>query len=77
MWLGVEADITPAFNTNQQRTATFSYSLDGTTFTKLGPAFSMANSWQYFTGYRYGVFNHATNKLGGEVEVKSFTMQSV
>lgn len=74
IWYRIEADITPAFGTTQQRTTSFSYSRDGTTFTKLGPAFSMTNTWQYFTGYRYGVFNHATKSLGGEVKVKSFTM---
>ena len=75
VWLRVEADITPAFNTNQERTTTFSYSTDGTDFTRLGSAFAMTNSWRYFTGYRYGVLNHATKQLGGEVVVKSFTME--
>ncbi|KAK1754042.1 Arabinanase/levansucrase/invertase [Echria macrotheca] len=76
VWLRIEADITPAFGSNTERTATFSYSSDGKTFTKLGTA-SLANSWQYFTGYRFGVFNHATKDLGGEIKVKSFTMQLV
>lgn len=75
IWLRVQADITPAFGSSQERTTSFSYSTDGTTFTNLGPAFAMSNSWKYFTGYRYGVFNHATKSLGGEVTVKSFTMQ--
>ena len=74
LWLRIHADITPAFGTTQQRTTAFLYSTDGVTFTKLGPEFLMTNAWQYFTGYRYGVFNHATKSLGGEVKVKSFTM---
>ncbi|KXX73476.1 putative beta-xylosidase [Madurella mycetomatis] len=77
IWLRIEADITPAFGTNQERRATFSYSLDGTAFTNLGPAFGMSNSWRYFTGYRYGVFNFATKALGGEVLVKSFAMELI
>ncbi|GAB1316996.1 hypothetical protein MFIFM68171_07206 [Madurella fahalii] len=77
VWLRIQADITPAFGTTQERRATFSYSLDGTTFTNLGPAFGMSNSWRYFTGYRYGVFNFATKALGGEVLVKSFAMELV
>ncbi|KAL2155752.1 hypothetical protein VTH82DRAFT_494 [Thermothelomyces myriococcoides] len=76
VWLRIEADITPAFGTNTARTTTFSYSVDGgQTFVPLGPAFSMSNTWQYFTGYRFGVFNFATRELGGEVKVKSFQMQ--
>ncbi|KAK4235395.1 arabinoxylan hydrolase [Achaetomium macrosporum] len=72
VWLRIEADITPAFNTNTMRTTTFSYSFDGRTFTRLGKPFGMTNSWRYFSGYRYGVFNFATKALGGEVKVKSF-----
>ena len=75
VWLRVEADITPAFGLTEERTTTFSYSLDGEEFTGLGTEFAMTNSWRYFTGYRYGVFNHATKELGGEVLVKSFTME--
>ncbi|KAK3312358.1 arabinoxylan hydrolase [Apodospora peruviana] len=77
IWLRIQADITPAFGMTQERTATFSYSTDGKTFTALGPAFAMTNSWTYFTGYRYGVFNFATKALGGEVAVRSFSMQLV
>ncbi|KAH6633859.1 arabinoxylan hydrolase [Chaetomium sp. MPI-SDFR-AT-0129] len=76
VWFRIEADITPAFGTNTARTTSFSYSVDGgQTFTALGPAFSMSNTWNYFTGYRFGVFNFATKALGGEVKVKSFQMQ--
>jgi len=78
VWFKMDADITPAFGTNTERTTTFSYSVDGgKTFVKLGPAFAMANSWQYFTGYRFGVFNHATKALGGEVKVQSFTLAMI
>lgn len=75
VWLRVEADITPSFNNGMERTTTFSYSFDGAEFTRLGPEFAMSSSWEYFTGYRYGVFNHATADLGGELLVKSFTME--
>lgn len=77
VWLRVEADITPAFQLPQERTTTFSYSTDGVTFTRLGPAFAMTNSYRYFSGYRYAVFNHATRQLGGEVKVLNFTMALV
>ncbi|KAF2014069.1 glycoside hydrolase family 43 protein [Aaosphaeria arxii CBS 175.79] len=76
LWLRVQADITPAFSgTTVQRTSTFWYSTDGSNFAQLGPAFKMTNAWQFFTGYRYAVFNHATKSLGGQITVESFTMQ--
>lgn len=76
VWLRIEANITPAFsNTAAVRTTTFWYSLDGTSFTQLGEPFPMSNTWQFFTGYRFGVFNFATQALGGEVTVKSFHLE--
>ncbi|KAF2464210.1 glycosyl hydrolase family 43 protein [Lindgomyces ingoldianus] len=78
IWLRVQADITPAFSgTTVQRTTTFHYSTDGSKFIQLGSAFPMTNSYTFFTGYRYGIFNHATKSLGGQINVKSFTMQLV
>jgi hypothetical protein len=35
-------------------------------------AFSMDNSWQFFMGYRYALFNFATQSVGGSVKVSSF-----
>jgi hypothetical protein len=34
----------------------------------------MNNSWEFFMGYRYGIFNYATSALGGAVTVKAFTL---
>jgi beta-xylosidase len=77
VWLRITSDITPAYGSGQERQSTFSYSTDGNSFTNLGPSFSMTTDWQFFTGYRFGVFNHATKALGGQVKVKSFTMVNV
>jgi beta-xylosidase len=77
IWLRIQSDITPAFGTSTARQSTFWYSTDGSKYTQLGSAFPMTNTWQFFTGYRYGVFNHATKALGGQVTVKSFTMQLI
>ncbi|OAL43851.1 Arabinanase/levansucrase/invertase [Pyrenochaeta sp. DS3sAY3a] len=77
LWLRVEADITPAFGTSTARKATFWYSLDGKKFSQLGDPFSLTNTWQFFTGYRFGVFNFATKALGGQVAVKSFQLQKL
>jgi len=68
LWLRANADIRPG----AARPGTFSYSLDGVTYTRLGPAFSMGNAWQFFMGYRFALFNHATKALGGSVRVSRF-----
>nr|WP_051815985.1 RICIN domain-containing protein [Glycomyces tenuis] len=70
VWLRVEADIRPGSG----RQALFSYSADGTDFTRLGPGFTLKNAWQFFMGYRFAVFNYATRSLGGAVTVRSFTV---
>ncbi|MDH2423993.1 RICIN domain-containing protein [Sphaerisporangium sp. TRM90804] len=70
IWLRVNADIRPGTG----RQARFSYSTDGTNFTALGPAFTMNNAWQFFMGYRFGIFNYATQSLGGAVTVPRFDL---
>jgi beta-xylosidase len=70
IWLRVTADIRPGSG----RQARFSYSTDGTNFTSLGSAFTMDNSWQFFMGYRFAVFNYATQSLGGSVGVSRFDL---
>ncbi|GAA0402421.1 hypothetical protein GCM10009530_62960 [Microbispora corallina] len=70
IWLRVNADIRPGSG----RQARFSYSTDGTTFTTLGPAFTLNNAWQFFMGYRFGIFNYATQALGGSVTVRRFDL---
>lgn len=71
IYLRAAANIQPGSSSSVQ----FSYSTDGTTYSVLGSNFTMANDWQFFMGYRYGIFNHATLSLGGSVQVKSFSMQ--
>ncbi|WP_432742613.1 glycoside hydrolase 43 family protein [Streptomyces sp. JH002] len=68
--LRATADIRPGAG----RQARFSYSTDGITFTGLGPAFTLNNAWQFFMGYRYAIFNHATQALGGAVTVNRFEL---
>jgi len=72
IWLRITADIRPGSG----RTATFSYSTNGSTFTSLGPAFTLNNDWQFFMGYRFGVFNYATQALGGAVTVSQFALST-
>ncbi|MGW0595463.1 family 43 glycosylhydrolase, partial [Streptosporangium sp. NPDC002607] len=70
IWLRVNADIQPGSG----RQARFSYSTDGTNFTSFGPAFTLNNAWQFFMGYRFGIFNYATQSLGGAVTVRRFDL---
>ncbi|HEU5106937.1 MAG TPA: glycoside hydrolase 43 family protein [Micromonosporaceae bacterium] len=70
IWLRVNADIRPGSG----RQARFSYSTDGTNFIALGPAYSLNNAWQFFMGYRFGIFNYATQSLGGAVTVPRFSL---
>lgn len=69
VWLRITADISPGGT----RLATFYYSTDGSNFKAFGPTFTMDNSWEFFMGYRWGIFNYATTALGGSVDVISFT----
>ena len=55
------------------KAASFYYSFEGTEFTALGPSYTMYTDWNYFMGYRFGIFNYATSSLGGSVRIESFT----
>jgi beta-xylosidase len=70
VWLRVNADIRPGSG----RQGRFSYSTNGTTFTPLGPGFTLGNDWRFFMGYRYAIFNYATQALGGSVTVPRFEL---
>ncbi|PPQ84245.1 hypothetical protein CVT24_012922 [Panaeolus cyanescens] len=72
IWLRIAADIRPGSTGSKQ--ATFSYSTDGNSFTRVGGAFTMNTDWHFFLGYRFGIFNYATSALGGSVTVSSFTI---
>lgn len=67
--LRMVADIRPGGPGN----AVFSYSVDGQSYETVGAPFELYNNWEFFMGYRYGIFNYATKALGGSVRVSSFT----
>ncbi len=72
IWLRLEANIRTDVG---GATAVFFYSTDGVTFTQLGSPFSLRTSWNYFLGYRFGIFNYATESLGGQVTIRSFSIE--
>lgn len=70
IWLRVAADIHPGAN----RQAYFYYGTDGSQFTELGGGFTLNDAWQFFLGYRFAIFDYATQALGGSVDVASFEL---
>ena len=71
IWLRIYADI----HVGSGKQGTFYYSEDGETFTAMG-SLTLNSAWNFFMGYRYGIFNFATKALGGSVTVSSFTMDA-
>ena len=47
----------------------FFYSLDGTTWTKIGDEIGMTYDLKMFTGYRFAIYSYPTKKTGGYVDV--------
>ena len=52
--------------------ADFYYSLDGTTWNKIGNTLNMSYTMPHFMGYRFAIFNYATQSTGGYVDVDYF-----
>ncbi len=53
---------------NQTDKAMFYYSLDGKKWKSIGDTLNMSYDLKHFMGYRFGLFNQATEKPGGYVE---------
>jgi len=58
--------------TEKRDTAHFSYSLDGKSWTPIGTQLKMSYTLPHFMGYRFGLFNYATEKTGGYVDFDFF-----
>ena len=68
IWLRVHGD----FNENRDM-ASFSYSTDGENFISIGREVRMIFDYQrHFMGTKFAIFNYATKKIGGYVDVDSF-----
>jgi beta-xylosidase len=74
IWLRASADTAANFKSGPDRKGSFAYSVDGKNFTLLGTSFTFTRDWHFFMGYRYAIFNYATQSLGGAVTVSSFTV---
>ena len=58
--------------TDKKDIADFYYSLDGKKWTKIGSQLKMAYTLPHFMGYRFGLFNYATQAPGGYVDFDYF-----
>ena len=57
---------------SQSDTARFYYSLDGKVWKPIGNTLQMAYTMPHFMGYRFGLFNYATETPGGYVDFDFF-----
>ncbi|MBE6261942.1 MAG: glycosyl hydrolase 43 family protein [Prevotella sp.] len=73
IWLRIDGDFRPGERGGKDA-ANFYYSLDGVQWTKIGTNdYKMRFDWQqFFMGSKFAIFNFATKKLGGWVDVDSF-----
>ncbi len=55
-------------------TATFSYSLDGETWTRIGDTLRMRYTLSHFMGYRFALFIYATETPGGWADFDAFRL---
>lgn len=60
------------FGYDKRDTATFSYSMDGKSWTRLGDTLKMVYEWPDFMGYRFGLFYYPTCNLGGHADFDYF-----
>ena len=73
IWLRVDANFIPRTDI-----ANFSYSLNGKEWQKLGGDFRMTFDWQrFFMGTKFGIFNYATKKTGGYVDIDEFAYNKI
>ncbi|RZJ81757.1 MAG: glycoside hydrolase, partial [Chryseobacterium sp.] len=58
--------------TDRKDLANFYYSLDGKTWKSIGSTLKMSYTLPHFMGYRFGLFNYATESAGGFVDFDYF-----
>jgi beta-xylosidase len=56
-------------------TAAFSFSLDGKPWQSIGTTVALQYTMPHFTGYRFGLFNYATQEAGGYVDFDYFHVE--
>jgi beta-xylosidase len=76
LYLRIDGDFRPGQRGGTDA-ANFYYSLDGKEFTKIGSTdYKMRFDWRrFFMGSKFAIFNYATKRAGGYVDVDSFNYQ--
>ncbi len=59
---------------NRKDEGLFYYSLDGKNWNQVGNKLKMAYTMPHFMGYRFGLFNYATQNVGGYVDFDYFNI---
>lgn len=73
IWLKVMGDFT-----NGKDMATFAYSLDGTKWISIGEPVKLGfDTNRMFMGTKFAIFNYATKKAGGYIDVDSFEFRPI
>jgi beta-xylosidase len=67
--------VTGDFSQPDTKGISFSYSMNGQSFTPFGENFQMDTGWEFFQAYGFAVFNYATNAIGGSVLLKEFALE--
>ena len=77
VWLRIDGDFRPGARGGGIDAANFYYSLDGEEWTKIGTTdYRMRFDWRrFFMGSKYAIFNFATKKAGGYIDVDEFKFQ--
>ncbi len=72
----VKADLDLRRSGDTRNTVQFLYSLDGKTWQKLGAANAKLAQWEasHFKGQRFGLFDYATESLGGHVDFDYYNL---
>ena len=70
VYLKIEADFL-----DRKDQATFHYSLDGSEWSQIGDELQMSYTLPHFVGYRFAIFNYATESAGGFVDVDYFRIE--
>ena len=73
IWLRITADFRPTGNGGGHDLATFYYSTDGNEWIQIGSSYKMIFDYRrFFMGTKFAIFNYATKKLGGHVDIDAF-----
>ena len=74
VWLRITADFRPNGHGGGNDAANFYYSLDGQEWTKIGSTdYKMRFDYRrFFMGSKFAIFNYATKKAGGYVDIDAF-----